>query len=181
VPRLRFPFRPLPGRRERLLRPLVPLEVRASGALFPFPLLGLVDTGAPFTLLPLDIAKHFGLRLGRGRRIGIVVAGWRGRTISVRGLVLRLGGPDLDRGGAEGIAEIHTEALLAPASVLPDFAILGQRGFLDQVDEACLREKERWIEIRMARPTGGVSQPPGGAPGAVRERSAQYRRRRLRV
>ncbi|MCI0585711.1 MAG: retroviral-like aspartic protease family protein [Planctomycetes bacterium] len=149
----------------------------AEGILFPIPLLGLVDTGAPYTMVPVDLAQALGVRTARAPRVGIVVGGWRGKVPSVGGLTFRIRGPDVDAAGAEGAIEMATVALLAPDPFLLDFALLGQRGFLDRIDEFCVREKERLLEIRFESPDRSAGRP--GA-GVVRECSPRYRRGRHR-
>ncbi|HKB15784.1 MAG TPA: aspartyl protease family protein [Planctomycetota bacterium] len=154
----------------------------APGILIPIPLLGLVDTGAPYTMVPEDLARALGVRARGAPRVGVVVAGWRGRAPLVSGLSFRIRGQDLDAAGREVVVEAETSALLVPGQLLLDFALLGQTGFLDRIDEFCVREKEAVLEVQWEgrKPAGEVREGMPRYPsrrGRIREWGPRKRRR----
>ncbi len=148
MPRLRFPFLPLQGGRDRVLRPLLPIEVSRGGSPSFITVVGLLDTGTPFTVFQEDHAAALGIEPEGRLRESIRVGGWEGRPLLVHGLALRLRGPDLDAAGSPALVDVRCQrALLVPPGVLFDFALLGQQGFLDGVAEVRFRQRDGFAEI----------------------------------
>ncbi len=178
MPRLRFPYLPVPGGPREILRPVLPLEIVVPGLLIPAPFLGVVDTGAPFSMFPRYLAEYLGLRIGRARRIGVAVMGWSGRAPLVEGFFLRLTGSDASDPGRAVRVEVRAAALLVTIPMFESFGLLGQVGFLDRLEEVCVREHEKACEIsvRERRPPEGR----GGEASVVRERPPRWRRRSRR-
>jgi aspartyl protease len=125
VTHLRFPHRPLPGKQDELLRPVLAVEILVPGVLIPEPFAAMVDTGAPYTILPRSLGERFHVRFATARRVRVAVLGWRVRAPFVEGLTLRLRGADVAAGGRGTSVHVPIAALLVPPPMFDDFGLLG--------------------------------------------------------
>lgn len=125
----------------RTLLPVVEVTLR-RGNVVGYPLRGLVDSGATWTLARMSVARHAGLDPAEVRRSPDVVrfAGAAGPEQSAFGQVLdlELGGSPRGRIEVQGVMVFFSDAPLAHYDML-----LGQYGLLDRLTFAQIAHAPR--------------------------------------
>ncbi|MCI0585931.1 MAG: hypothetical protein L0323_03705 [Planctomycetes bacterium] len=111
------------------------------------PIPGLLDTGSFSTILPRGTAEDVGIRPQAGSPFSIAIGGSTVQAREAGEVLLRIEGRERTGIGEERVLEIRSRPLLVDSPLFLDLALLGSRGFLDRVDEFCVRAREEVFEI----------------------------------
>ncbi len=106
-----------------------------------------MDTGAVSTILPGALAGAVGVSPRTGSSSQVLIGGGAVRAWEAGEVVLRVQGSERDSTGRERTLDVPSRALVVWSPSFLDLALLGLRGFLDGVDELCVRAREQVFEI----------------------------------
>jgi hypothetical protein len=111
------------------------------------PIPGLLDTGSFSTILPRGTAEDVGIRPQVGSSFSIAIGGSTVEAREAGEVLLRIEGRERSGTGEKRGLEIRSRPLLVDSPLFLDLALLGSRGFLDRIDEFCVRAREEVFEI----------------------------------
>ena len=123
---------------ERIFRPMIPITFKANNEVFKT--YGLIDSGCDYTILPIELAGIFKLKLSDQPRYSIGAAGGSSFTVYRSPIEIEC---ILSQRGFRDI-KINSQVYFAESC---ETCMLGQKGFLDQL-QVNLDGEKREIEIK---------------------------------